>query len=450
MNKAFYFLVLIALFVSCSKEAENPSVGEKHLFSVNAVMGEIQEEQVTKATGETVIRLKWTAGEEISVVNVTTGKALGGSLRAVAEGSSSIFSGELTGTIRANDKLAFIYPAQNYTSEVDFTPVEIDYSVQSTSTPSLVMIAHHTVGTSTNSFENLSVSFAFQMSFMRVNLSQLPVNTSLSSVTMNNVNDHIQLSISGGQMVSTTSGVNNFIKFTTPVKTDARGAQSILMGILPSPATSSRSISATTAANTYRAFFNNAELKVNKYYYSSITGFVQSFMTFKDASVKAKCIQLYDANADGQLSFLEAAAVTDLGVALTKAAGQNPFATSILHFAEMQFFTGLSTIPSFQGYTMLKTVAIPPQISSIPINAFKGCSALETVIFTSTTPPSIGTDAFAGCDSHIAYYVPTESVTAYKSAWPSMAGSIHDIAEVGGDFGLEGWSEGGSIGGEAN
>lgn len=450
MNKTFYYLALVALFISCSKEPESSSVGDKHLFSVNAVMEELQEEKVTKATGETVIRLKWTAGEKISVVNVTTGKALGGSLRAVADGSSSIFTGELTGTIRANDKLAFIYPAQNYTSEVDFTPVEIDYSVQSTSTPSLVMIAHHTVGTSTNSFENLSVSFAFQISFMRVNLSQLPVNTQLSSVTMNNVNDHIQLSISGGQMVSTTSGVNNFISFTTPVKTDARGAQSILMGVLPSPATSSRSISATTATNTYSAFFNNAELKVNKYYYSSITGFVQSIMTFKDASVKAKCIQLYDANADGQLSFLEAAAVTDLGVALTKAAGENPFPTSILHFAELQFFTGLSTIPSFQGYTMLKTVAIPPQTSSIPGNAFKGCSALETVIFTSTTPPSLGTDAFSGCDSHIAYYVPTGSVSTYKSAWPSMAGSIHDIAEVGGDFGLEGWSEGGSIGGEAN
>lgn len=430
MKRIIFLLTLGVMVLSCAKEQSHLPVKETHNFSINAVINDLQEYGLTKAIGENVIRLSWSEGDEISVVNVTTGKALGGNLRAVANGTSSIFTGVVTGQINANDKLAFIYPAQNYPSEQDFIPVDIDYSVQSGTTPDLIMIAHHTVADDVNSFVNIDVDFSFQMSFMRLNLSQLPVSTKVSSVTMNNVNDHIQLSISGGQIVSTTSGVNNFISFTTPVKTDARGAQSILMGVLPSPATSSRSISATTATNTYSAFFNSAELKVNKYYYSSITGFVQSIMTFKDASVKAKCIQLYDANADGQLSFLEAAAVTDLSVALTKAAGQNPFPTSILHFAELQFFTGLSAIPSFQGYTMLKTVAIPPQISSIPDNAFKGCSALETVIFTSTTPPSIGSNAFSGCDSHIACYVPTESVTDYKNALPAISSSIHDVSEI--------------------
>ena len=441
MKKLLCLLSFAALLaVSCEKEQETQSLRNHHRFSVNAIMDDIQEDQLTKATGKSVMRLTWSEGDKVSVVNVTTGKALGGDLTAVADGSSSIFSGELTGEINANDKLAFIYPSQNYTAEQTFVPVEIDYSVQNGTSPDLIVLAHYTVPSAANSFENVTVTFQYLMSFMRLNMSQLPVSTTISSVTINNVNDHLQLSISGGEMVSTASSVNNCIKFTTSGKTDARGTRSILVGILPTLSTTSRSISAETASNTYSAYFSNAKLNVGTSYYSSITGFVQSLLTFKDASVKAKCVEMFDQNADGHLSFLEAAAVTDLGVA-TKAAGGNPFPTSILHFAELQFFTGLASIPSFQNYTMLKTVAIPPQITSLPAYAFNGCSALETVIFTSTTPPSISSTAFTGCDSNLALYVPTESLSAYKTALPSLSDKIHDISEVGSDFGLEGWSE---------
>lgn len=449
MKKVSVLLCIILVAVSCTK-GMRPQETNVHEFSVNAQLSDFQLEE-TRATGENVIRLNWAEGDKISVVNITTGKVLGGSLSAVSSGSSSIFTGSLTGTINNGDKLAFVYPCQNYSQEATFTPIDIDYSVQSTKNPNLAMVAYYTTESNANSFTNISVKFALQMSFLRVNLSELPVSTTLQEVRINGVNDRLTFSISGNEIAATTTSVNGYIKCTASgVTTDSRGSQTVFIGVIATPKAESRSITVVTPTSEYSAYFPVAALNKNTPYNVNANGFVQSIMTFKDASVKAKCIQLYDANADGQLSFLEAAAVTDLGVALTKAAGENPFPTSILHFAELQFFTGLSAIPSFQGYTMLKTVAIPPQISSIPINAFKGCSALETVIFTATTPPSIGTDAFAGCDSHIAYYVPTESVTAYKNAWPSMAGAIHDIAEVGGDFGLEGWSEGGSIGGEAN
>ena len=448
MKKVVIVLFIILASVSCTKEIR-PLETNVHEFSVNAQLSDIQPEE-TKAIGENVIRLKWDEDDKISVVNITTGKVLGGSLSAVSSGYSSIFTGSLTGTISKGDKLSFIYPCQNYSQEGDFTPIDIDFSTQSTKDPNLAMVAYYTTESDTSSFTNVSVKFAFQMSFLRVNLSELPVSTKFKEVRINGVNDKLTFSIDNGEIKTTTTKANGYIKCVATNDTDSRGSQTVFFGVIETPKADSRSITVVTPISEYSAYFPVAAFDKNKSYNTNSNGFVRSLMSFKDASVKAKCIELFDANRDGQLSFLEAAAVTDLGVALTKAAGQNPFATSILHFAEMQFFTGLSTIPSFQGYTMLKTIAIPSQIKAVPSNAFNGCTALETVIFTSTTPPAIGENAFTGCDSHIAYYVPTGSVTAYKEALPSMAGAIHDIAEVGTDFGLEGWSDGGSIGGSAN
>lgn len=453
-NVSFMKKVVILLFIilpafSCTKEI-HPLETNVYEFSVNAQLSDFQSEE-TKATGENIIRLSWSKGDKISVVNITTNKVLGGSLSAVSSGYSSIFTGSLTGTIRKGDKLSFIYPCQNYSQEGDFAPIDIDYSIQTTKNPNLAMVAYYTTESDANSFTDVSVKFAFQMSFLRINLSELPVLTELKEVRINGVNDKLTFSIDKDEIKATTTSKNGYIKCNASgVETDSRGSQTVFIGVIETPKVESRSITVVTPTSEYSAYFPAAALNKNKPYNTNANGFVQSLLTFKDASVRAKCIELFDANGDGQLSFLEAAAVTDLGVALTKAAGQNPFATSILHFAEMQFFTGLSTIPSFQGYTMLKTIAIPPQIKAVPSNAFNGCTALETVIFTSTTPPAIEANAFTGCDPHIAYYVPTGSVTAYKEALPSMAGAIHDIAEVGTDFGLEGWSDGGSIGGSAN
>ena len=440
MRKILISIIIFLLVLSCSKEPESVIDSTCHNISILAQIEDLSEVEETKASGQSIIRLKWTAGDKVSVVNVTTGKALGGYLQADAAGNSSIFSGNLVGSINVGDKLAFIYPSQDYTEETDFTSVVLDRSVQTSSSPSLMLIGHHTVESGSNSFTNQAITFNYQMHFLRINLCELPVSTSISSVIISGLNDLVTLSISGDKVVATPSSDKGYITYSGTASTNSYGTSSIFIGVPVSTSATSRTITVTTATNAYSANFTKSELKSGGYNYINIAGFVKSYMTFKDASVKAKCVELYDKNNDGNISFLEAAAVTDLGVA-TKAAGDNPFPTSILHFAELQFFTGLASIPSFQNYTMLKTVAIPSQISSIPANAFNGCSDLETVIFTSTTPPTIGTDAFTGCGSYISFYVPTESVDDYKTAMPSFSEKIHDIAEVGSDFGLEGWSE---------
>jgi len=429
MKHSIPYTLLLLAFASCTSSHE-PTSQEHHQFSVKAQMAEPQEADLSRAVGNSVIRLSWEAGDKVSVVNVTTGMALGGSLSAVTTGLTSLLTGELTGTIHAGDKLAFVYPAQDYTAESTFTPIEIDYSEQTTSSPSLVMVAHHIVSGSSLSFENLEVTFEFLMSFMRLNLSTLPIATPVQRVTIHHVNDHITLSVSGNAVVSSTSSVKDSLTFTaSDITVDPRGALSILRGILASPKTDSRHVTVTTATSCYSAYFNNAALKLNKYYYSSITGFIQPEINFADAAVKAKCLELFDKNADDKLTYLEAAAVTDLGVA-TRTAGDNPFPKNITSFAELQYFSGLQALPSFEGYDQLQTVAIPAHVTSLPDNAFKGCSALETAVFTSDTPPTLGSDTFSGCNANLKIYVPTNAVDDYKTALPEVAEHVKDIADA--------------------
>ena len=63
-------------------------------------------------------------------------------------------------------------------------------------------------------------------------------------------------------------------------------------------------------------------------------------ISFADENVKAICVANWDTNGDGELSYAEAAAVTDIGQVFR---GNS----NIKVFDELQFFTGLNNITSY-------------------------------------------------------------------------------------------------------
>ena len=91
-------------------------------------------------------------------------------------------------------------------------------------------------------------------------------------------------------------------------------------------------------------------------------------ITFVDARVKARCVKNWDTNGDGELSYEEAAAVTDLGTAFS-------YSTGIISFGELQYFTGLKSIGSraFYECSGLTSVTILNSVTSICKRAFSGC-----------------------------------------------------------------------------
>lgn len=69
----------------------------------------------------------------------------------------------------------------------------------------------------------------------------------------------------------------------------------------------------------------------------------------------------------------------------------------------------------FRNCSSLKNITIPASVTSIGAYAFSDCTDLETITCSPTTAPSLGTNAFEGCDALTAIYVP-EGATGYTTA----------------------------------
>ena len=115
-------------------------------------------------------------------------------------------------------------------------------------------------------------------------------------------------------------------------------------------------------------------------------------ITFADPTTKLISILQWDENEDGELSYEEAAAVTDLGTAFK--------GSSILAFTELKYFTSLEKIAdsAFEGCVSLVKITMPEQITSVGTSAFSGCTNLKKIAIPNAVT-EIGGNAFNGCSS---------------------------------------------------
>ena len=125
---------------------------------------------------------------------------------------------------------------------------------------------------------------------------------------------------------------------------------------------------------------------------------------FADDAVKAICVDNWDSNGDGELSYAEAAVVMTLGETFN---GK----TDITSFNELQYFDRLISIDdeAFSGCWSLTAVTLPPALQTIGEFSFHGCNFPSIVIPNSVT--SIGSHAFRGCDALTSITIPS-SVTS--------------------------------------
>lgn len=114
-------------------------------------------------------------------------------------------------------------------------------------------------------------------------------------------------------------------------------------------------------------------------------------IVFDDGIVEELCLAAFDTNKDNELSYEEAAAVTDLSV--LKLSGK-----AIKWFNEFQYFTAVTKIPSsmFSGCTALRSIVLPDGIIEIGSYAFSSCSSLKEIILPESLT-TIGSNAFSSC-----------------------------------------------------
>lgn len=113
---------------------------------------------------------------------------------------------------------------------------------------------------------------------------------------------------------------------------------------------------------------------------------------FADAKVKEICVENWDVNRDGELSYDEAATVVNLNWAFRS--------KGITYFNELQYFTGLKRIRflDFASCKQLTSIIIPNSVKSIEDAAFEKCPHLTTITIPNSVT-SIKGLVFYGCTS---------------------------------------------------
>ena len=153
---------------------------------------------------------------------------------------------------------------------------------------------------------------------------------------------------------------------------------------------------------------------------------------FADAEVKRICVENWDSNEDGELSYGEAAAVTDLGQVFKSN-------KTIISFDELVYFSGLATISgyAFDGCNNLYTVILPSNINKICSGAFQNCYKLKKIIIPnvveeietaafnndqdlgevslSSSLKKIGEAAFSNCSSLMMIIIPASVTSIYDN-----------------------------------
>jgi len=116
----------------------------------------------------------------------------------------------------------------------------------------------------------------------------------------------------------------------------------------------------------------------------------EDVISFADPIAKYACIDKFDTNGDGEVSYAEAAAATTLSGLFTDW-------NTVTSFEEIRFFTGASsTMNVFDGLAQLDSITIPVNISQL--GTFRNCKALKKVILPDTLY-SLPANCFSGCST---------------------------------------------------
>ena len=316
--KRLSILILVSsvLAVSCNTKMDSLKNSDIISFEVDATMPELEDDAGTKATGNTVVRLTWEAGDKVSAINLTTGKVLGGDLVADKSGTTTTFTGSLVGIVNKDDKIAILYPSQGYTEEKDFVGANLDLSVQhGASVPIVVAGVFQSSGSTT--INKISLNFSFLMSYYRLNLTDLPASTNLTGISINNVGTNAVLTISTDKDGLDVTPSNGTLKLTpstsTSFATNDKGNRTLFFSAVASAAGSKRSIEVFTSEKDYATSWNTVALSGGKLYNTIMADFIECYR-FSDTALAAYCKEHFDSNGDGFIVTSEVEAITTLNI----------------------------------------------------------------------------------------------------------------------------------------
>ena len=189
------------------------------------------------------------------------------------------------------------------------------------------------------------------------------------------------------------------------------------------------SLGPSDCERAYYLFLNNENVSCDNYDNRQLGCSVRPIITtpniiFADDAVKAICVENWDTDNDGELSYAEAAAVTDIGYVFQR--------KSITSFEELQYFTGLTSIgnSAFASCHNLTSIIIPVGVTSVGNTAFHNCYNITSLIIPGSVT-SIGKEAFFNCNRLTTLSIPASVNSLGEGAFAACSNLISVIVESG-------------------
>ncbi|MDO4802447.1 MAG: hypothetical protein Q4A15_09810, partial [Prevotellaceae bacterium] len=273
-------VVTVIALASCAKDFQEQGFQPEgsipsdnvHALSVGIESGAyVPEEESTKASTEAIVRVKWEKDDEVSVVNATTKKILGGCLKATEAGVSVTFEGTVAGTINPNDKLYYIYPKLDNTEETDFDDAGYNQSLAGQTydgdNPGRVSFygyAEDVAGTTTISKK---IQFHLVTSYVHLNMSNLPAKGfALSSIDISNVNEGFTWKLSDNTLAAAPYAGSNGISVNCTNYTITKAGNAVVHFATPASAASSDARVVTVNKAYSNDAYTKAEREAATYY----------------------------------------------------------------------------------------------------------------------------------------------------------------------------------------
>ena len=407
-NRLFLFCLLAALAVSCVKEQQEvtQTVTDDPVF-----YAAIEEpgNPVTRVFADSQLRVLWNAEDRVSIFNKST---YNWQYRFDGEDgdNAGVFKKVPSDDFVPSNPLDYVYAIYPYNENTKisndgemtvYLPAEQSYRKHSFGLGANTMISV----TEDNElhFMNLCGYFAVKLYGDNVSVKSISIKGNNNELLAGKATVVAQMNTVPTFTFNTAEATKEIsLTFDSPVSlgTTAETATSFWFVVPPTIFVNGFTLTMTDKQNGIFEKKTSGTLEIKRNTLKNTTALKvvpelpSGNIVFADEKVKAKLVAAFDTNGDGEISFVEAAAVT------SNADLKNAFGAinTYKSFDEFQYFTGITTIPEsmFKNWNLLTSVSIHNGVTSIGKSAFSGCASLTEIIIPEKVT-CIDDFVFSGC-----------------------------------------------------
>ena len=297
MKKSIILLLAMVCTITACQESQVEEVRDidncsSHHFCIETSFPSLDADNAeTRSSIQPKITLKWSDGDLISVVNLTTGKNLLGNLVARVDDDQVYFEGDLSGSVRTGDKLAAIYPCQNYSGISNITDIAFDLSAQTCSSMNEVPFFAYSLFTcKTVGVVNVESPFIIPVSFNQIAISNIAPNTKIEYIELSNVGNSLLFNVNKTTGTLDLTSTTGKVRITPEAKYSGDDSSLFAYCALAESKASDRSIVVKALPNIYTAEWAKSAMGTSKYYTSIASDFItteyKAFMVSEPSSLE--------------------------------------------------------------------------------------------------------------------------------------------------------------------